>query len=266
MNTAESSPKKTLSVLRRLRRMAKELRQRVLRLTGFLGNEWHEALPEELQFWENALKDGLSAYQWRIDPELQLQDDLKRLIDAPPGAVVRILDVGAGPLSSVGKKWEGRTLQLIAVDPLAEDYRTMLTRLKIQPPVFTEAGHGEKLLDQFQENYFDIAYATNSLDHSYDPLLAIRQMFAVVKPQGYVYLWHFANVGVAEGYAGLHQWNFDIKHGDMILSNGRGIRYSLKTEFKNVGTLECEFQSFREHKAVVCKLKKLAVAEAKPTR
>jgi SAM-dependent methyltransferase len=240
--------------------MAMEFRQRILRLTGFLGNEWQEALPEELQFWQGALKDGLSTYEWRLDPDLELQADLKRLIDAPPGALVQILDVGAGPLSTVGKKWEGRTVRLIPIDPLAVEYRTMLTRLKIQPPIFTEAGHGEKLLEKFPENYFDIAYASNSLDHSYDPLLAIRQMFAVVKPEGSVYLWHFANVAVAEGYAGLHQWNFDIKNGDMILSNGRGVRYSLAAEFKNVSTLKCEFQSFRENKAVVCTLKKLAVA------
>jgi SAM-dependent methyltransferase len=267
MSDEANSLKRIRNALR-FRQRLQEFCNRLLRRAGFLGGEWADALPEELRFWENALKEEgrhwvRSEYQKRMDPQCELQDDLKRLIQAPQGAVVRVLDVGAGPLSSLGKKWEGRTLQLFPVDPLAAEYKAILTRLKIRPPIFTEAGHGEKLLDRFNQNYFDLAFASNSLDHSYDPLLAIRQMFAVVKPQCYVYLWHFANVGVVEGYKGMHQWNFDIKHGDMILSNGRGVLYSLATEFQNVGALECEFQSFRGTKVVVSKLKKLAVAEGK---
>jgi SAM-dependent methyltransferase len=248
--------------LRSARRMASRCRTALFRRFGLLGEDWRAALPEELQFWEKALSDPdrnwlRSDYDERMNPDLEFQDYLKALIDAPPGATVRALDVGAGPLTRLGKKWTGRTLELVAVDPLAEEYKVLLARLGIRPPVFTEVGHGEKLRDQFEVNSFDIAYASNALDHSYDPLLAIEQMFSVIKPQRYVYLWHFAHVGVAEGYSGLHQWNFDIKHGDMILSNGRGLRHELGVAFKGRGEVTCAFEEFAGHKVVVGKLKKL---------
>jgi SAM-dependent methyltransferase len=227
-----------------------------------LRGDWGKGLPEELRFWEDALREEgrrwiRSEYQQRTNPNLELQEELKRLIQAPVGAAVRLLDVGAGPLTRLGKKWEGRTLQIVPVDPLAEQYTALLARLGLRPLVPTQPGHGEKLLEMFEKNSFDLAYASNSLDHSYDPMLAITQMFAVVKPHCYVYLWHFARVGTTEGFQGLHQWDFDIKHGDLILSNGRGTRHSLALEFQGVGRLECEFQKFGESRVVVGKLRKL---------
>ncbi len=260
-----SSFKSVRRVLRPVRRALRALRHRVLRRAGLIGGDWDQSLPEELRFWEEALKDEgrrwiRSEYQERMDPSLELQEELKRLIPAPPGAVVRLLDVGAGPLTRLGKRWQGRTLQLYPLDPLAGEYKALLARLHLRPPVLTETGHGERLTEQFEPNYFDLAYASNALDHSYDPLLAIRQMFAVVKPGCSVYLWHFAAVGAAEGYQGLHQWNFDIERGDMILSDGRGQRHSLAGAFQGAGELECEFQKFGEVKVVVGKLKKRAPA------
>lgn len=251
--------------LRPVRRFFRESRHRVLRRLGFLGEGWEEALPEELLFWENALKDGgrnwiRSEYEERLNPDLPLQGFLTELIPAAPGAAVRILDVGAGPLTRLGKHWPGRRLELTPVDPLAEQYRALLDRLGIRPPVFTEEGHGEKLQEQFGENFFDLAYASNSLDHSYDPMRAIRQMFAVVRPGCCVYLWHFPHVGVEEGYAGLHQWNFDIRDGDLILSDGRGKRHALREEFRGLGQTTCHFEKFQNHSVVVGIIRKQTVA------
>lgn len=261
----ESSLKSVRRVLRPVRRALREFRHRLLRRAGLIGGNWDKGLPEELRFWEEALAEEgrhwvRSEYQARMDPHLELQEELKRLIPAPAGAVVRLLDVGAGPLTRLGKRWEGRTLELFPLDPLAEEYKALLARLQLRPPVLTETGHGERLTEKFGKNFFDLAYASNSLDHSYDPLLAIRQMFTVVKPQCAVYLWHYATVGAAEGYQGLHQWNFDIKGGDMILSDGRSKRYLLGDEFQGAGQLECEYQKFGEIKVVVGKLKKLSAS------
>lgn len=249
-------------MLRAFRQIIRQSNRRMSRWLGLNRENWHEALPEELQFWERALSDPdrnwlRSEYDERMDPQFEFQDCLKALIDAPPGGVVRVLDVGAGPLTRLGKKWSGRTLQLVPVDPLAEEYQALLTRLNIRPPVFTQVGHGEKLLEQFEKNSFDMAYASNSLDHSYDPLLAIEQMFSVIKPACHVYLWHFARVGVTEGYHGLHQWNFDIRQGEMILSNGHGTCHELGQVFKGRGDLTCESDDFLGSPVVVGKLKKL---------
>jgi ubiquinone/menaquinone biosynthesis C-methylase UbiE len=45
---------------------------------------------------------------------------------------------------------------------------------------------GEALLDVFLENSFDIVYSANALDHAYDPLLCIKNMLKVCKPEGWI--------------------------------------------------------------------------------
>jgi SAM-dependent methyltransferase len=210
----------------RLRTRAKQSCYQILRRLGFVGQEWNQGLRDELQAWEGMLENNgrnwfASEYEARLNPNAELQDEYKRLITAPSGGPpVRLLDVGAGPLTSLGKKWEGRTLHLFPIDPLADEYNALLARLGLRPPVPTQPGRGEELLKLFEKNSFDLALASNSLDHSYDPLLVIRHMLTLVKPAGYVYLVHFTNEAVAAGYSGLHQWNFSIKRGDMILSDG----------------------------------------------
>ena len=221
--------------VRTARRAIRQTETRILRRAGFLKGDWKEALPEELLFWDNALTDPrqnwkVEEYQERTNPNFELQEELRQLIPAPPGAVVRLLDVGAGPLTKLGKRWPGRELQITAVDPLAERYQEIFKRIALTPLVPVSVAHGEKLRELFPTNHFDLAYASNSLDHSYDPLVVISQMLEVVKPSHYVYLWHFANVGVRERYAGLHQWNFDIRGGEVTLGNG--VRtHALKTAF-----------------------------------
>jgi SAM-dependent methyltransferase len=208
------------------------------------------ALKEEGRHWKPEL------YRQRMDPTSDLQEELKQLIAAPPDSVVRILDVGAGPFTTVGKQWEGRLVEITAVDPLAEGYAEILSRLGIRPPVGTVFAHGEKLLELFSPEYFDLAHASNALDHSYDPLLAIEQMLAVVKPGCHVYLWHFANEGITAGYRGLHQWNFDARQEDMVISDGRR-EYSLAQRFEDVATVHCRSDLCAGKPVVVAFLKKL---------
>jgi SAM-dependent methyltransferase len=199
------------------------------------------------------------AYHNRLNPDQEVQDEYKQLIKAPvDGSPIRILDVGAGPLTSLGKKWSGQNLQLFPIDPLADEYAALLTRLGLRAPVPSKPGRGEKLFDLFERNFFDFALASNSLDHSYDPLLVIRNMLAAVKPGACVFLGHYENEGVTAGYTGLHQWNFSIRKGDMILSDGRSTSYSLRSEFNSTASLECEFRQWGGgRRAVIGKLKKL---------
>jgi SAM-dependent methyltransferase len=135
----------------------------------------------------------------------------------------------------------------------------LLARLGLVPPIRTIPGHGEKLLEKFRPDQFDLVYSSNALDHSYDPLLAIRQMLTAVKPGGYVYLWHFANEGLHESYHGLHQWNFDIRQDDFIVSDGRHDR-SLKRELTGLATVQCEKLFDYGKPVVVARLKKSATA------
>src|SRR5688572_21872744 len=93
------------------------------RKLGKSGEDWETALQrDELGFWERALMDPnrnwlQSEFKERTDTELEVQPFIKKLVDAPPGSRVRLLDVGAGPLTRLGKKWEGRSVEIVPVDP-----------------------------------------------------------------------------------------------------------------------------------------------------
>src|SRR5262249_26211520 len=91
---------------------------------------WRTNLKEEVSFWDRWFTTQGAAwpedYRSRQDPELELQENVRRWIDVPAGEVVQILDVGAGPLTMLGKRWDGHVVQITAVDALADRYNEML--------------------------------------------------------------------------------------------------------------------------------------------
>jgi ubiquinone/menaquinone biosynthesis C-methylase UbiE len=145
-----------------------------------------------------------------------LQAWLQKLLPKPDAAALKFLDVGAGPLTWIGKKWGARRIQINALDPLADSYNKILDHYGLNPPVRTVAIAGEDLLKVFPANSFDLAFARNSLDHSYDAPEVIGNMVAVTKPGGIVFLWHAQNEGERYNYQGLHQWNFR-QEGDALI-------------------------------------------------
>ncbi|HET7892216.1 MAG TPA: methyltransferase domain-containing protein, partial [Candidatus Sulfotelmatobacter sp.] len=56
-------------------------------------------------------------------------------------------------------------------------------------------------------SFFDLVHARNCIDHSKDPLQAIREMVRAVKPGCCVYLNHWISEGRRNKYSGPHQWN-----------------------------------------------------------
>jgi SAM-dependent methyltransferase len=182
---------------------------------------WAQGLDHELDFWHDWLRDKGDLwpddYRRRTDPSSELEPHLRDLIPAPPGAHVRIVDVGSGPLTTVGKLWPGRRVTIIAVDPLADRYRELYERLSLRPPVMPIEGEAERLNELLPAASFDLACAFNSLDHSHDPLLAIQQMLRLVKPGRSVLLDHVVNEGERMQYAGLHQWNFRTDNGRFVI-------------------------------------------------
>jgi len=180
-----------------------------------VGEIWAESLSEEIDFWRRWFETkGLwwkDSYAWRTDPNYEFQQDLRPYVNVPEGGTVRVLDVGAGPLTVLGKLWPGRKLDLVAVDPLAEQYDKIMAEVGLTPLVRTRAGHGERLLDLFPPSSFDLVYACNCLDHSYNPVLCLQQMFAVVRPGCWIVTDHLQNEGKAQRYQGLHQWNLTVE-------------------------------------------------------
>lgn len=186
----------------------------------------------------------------RFDPSTPLQHWAQELLAAPPGATVRLLDVGAGPVTQLGKVWPGRTVLITATDPLANEYNDLLDQARIIPPVRTRLGHGETLSQQFHPNTFDFVCAINALDHSYDPLLVIQGMVDVAKPGSWVKLIHFVNEAEAAGYTGLHQWNFALEDGEFIVWNQRE-RVRARDRLQRVAEIRCELSPGRVENGVI---------------
>jgi SAM-dependent methyltransferase len=194
---------------------------------------WNAGLPDELVFWDRFL--GTRGAEWpedyraRLAPETPFQVNLSRFLEDVPADTVRILDVGAGPLTKLGKTHQTKCLDIVATDPLAAHYDRLLAKYQIEPVVRTIAVAAEELSSHFPRDTFDFATAFNCLDHAYDPLQAMREMIAVVKPSRYAYLAHSENEAEKQNWSGLHQWNFTAERGEFVIrSRSRQINVSHK--------------------------------------
>jgi SAM-dependent methyltransferase len=215
-----------VSLIATIRSSLGKARAALMRRLGLLQTDWESSLPEEVRFWANALSDPSThwipeEFSQRTDPSLPLQQELQDLLGQDCGPTVRILDVGAGPLTRLGKVWVGKTIEIVATDPLATEYDRILSEVGLKPLVRTIAVQGEMIAEHFSAGSFDLAYASNSLDHAKNPVEVIRQMGKVIKDGGHLYLWHFVNCGIGERYQGLHQWNFSGSTNDLFIDDGR---------------------------------------------
>jgi SAM-dependent methyltransferase len=187
------------------------------------------------------------------DPGMPLQDSLRELLALQNQASFRILEVGAGPLSRIGKKWEGHRIEIIPVDPLAGQYNRILAKRGIVPPVKTIKGSREDLQKQFPKGSMDLIYARNCLDHTADPFKSLIKLLEVLKPGRYIYFEHFPSVGEKNNYYGLHQWNFTLQEDDLHVSNKtKSIHYNLTKELRSRCSIECS----RERSKIITRIKK----------
>jgi SAM-dependent methyltransferase len=187
---------------------------------------WRTRTSSEVDFWAGWLVGAPGTEQWasdresRLDPDTEIRDPLVRAeVERNPAEEVSILDVGAGPVTWLGYRYPGKKLTIVPVDPLADEYDRLLRDAKLDPPIRTVRVAGEALAEHFGSRRFDIAYATNALDHSADPITIISNMVAVVGTGGIVLLRHKRNEGDSARYGGLHQWNFDVVDDGLVVWN-----------------------------------------------
>jgi len=202
---------------------------------------WGAAVTSEIEFWRQYLKTrGLSwpdEYAMRLDPRAPLNEQqIASRLELFADETIRILDVGAGPLTVLGKVAPGKRLEIHPTDALAESYAQLLSELHLNPPVPTIRCDGEDLHRKFPPAYFHFAYARNALDHCYDPVQVIRNMVSVTRVQGWIILRHRPNEAVTAGYAGLHQWNFERSGDDTRVWTAQ-TSVSLRDEFHGVATI-----------------------------
>ncbi len=207
--------------------------------------KWQAAIHEEVAFWNEYISTRGNGrwekeLEFRLRPDTDLQAYVTMDLDIPPGGTLRLLDVGAGPISFLGKRWTDRTVLLTAVDPLAEYYNEILNRCGLKPPVATELAAGETLTSRFALNHFDVVHARNCIDHSLDAPQTVDQMLAITKVGGWVKLEHGICEATANNQCGLHSWNFLTDGGDFIIEAPGGERVNVTQRYAGLAEITCE--------------------------
>jgi SAM-dependent methyltransferase len=201
--------------------------------------QWKANLESELaaaRDWLAAAGNGDAAARedmaWRLDPNADfaqkqyLGEHLR--LHAPPGASVSILDVGAGPMTFVPKAWVTRTIRVTAVDPLAEEYAAILRAAHLVAPVPTIPAKAETLRESFADDEFDAVFARNAFEQFEDPLRALRQILAVVKPGHWVLVLQEGVRDAAEQRRG--PWVLSEEDDELLMSMGDGKSIDLRDE------------------------------------
>lgn len=214
------------------------------------GIVWIFGVPEQLQTWREWIRQGAerseSEFCFRVDPSAHLQSEIGTLLDQMHVNEASILDIGAGPLTSLGKFWKGKRQRIVAIDPLALCYDEILKEHSICPPVRTIPGSAERLKPVFENESFDLIYAENSLDHTRDPIAALEDSFAILRPGGVIYLAHWINEGEREDYSGFHQWNFCSANGSFFIANENAGEVNITELFSGLAEIRTKETRFLE--------------------
>lgn len=196
---------------------------------------WLQGVEPEVRFWRHWLHTGgdrwPDEYRYRTDPDAEVEPGLFAFLGEP--RVVRVLDVGSGPLTSVGKVWKGHRIELHACDALADEYRRIPYPPGL-PLVDVTAVRSEALSSAFDEGTFDLVFARNTLDHGLDPLTALREMILVAKGGGLIVTEHWPFEGTNEGWSGFHQWDFFVEDRQWMMRDRTGSTTSITREVQDV--------------------------------
>ena len=213
----------------------------------FLGQQsqkakWETGIKSEIDFWDDYLSTkGLrwgEDYKNRFNPDLSLQARPADLVASQSN--IQVLDVGAGPLTFLGKKNRGNFINITAVDPLADEYDFLLAKHQITPLVKTQKIAAEEISKFYNKSTFDLVFARNCIDHAYNPENAVLQMIDVVKKGKYILLEHRQNEAVNENYAGLHQWNFSMSSNKDFLISSKTKTVNITKKYSEICTITCE--------------------------
>lgn len=194
---------------------------------------WKERATQEVDFWKKWIRSGgmrwKEGFQRKTDPKAPLAPLVEAFLpelELRKGQKLEILDIGSGPLSWVGTSHPDHEIDLIAVDPLADEYNAELDDKGIKGVGRPVKGYFETALWQLGANRFDIVWCANSLDHSIDPVIGLYNIINVCKNGGGVILMFHPDEAEQEEYVGLHQWNLNAGNDRLTLTH-KGKRFDL---------------------------------------
>jgi SAM-dependent methyltransferase len=176
---------------------------------------WNKELSLEGEYPEDIIKRKTPEKMKEIFPKclFPLIEEYHNKIEIPV-----VLDVGSGPLSMLSYVEEYNLAKLIAVDPLAEEYKKLLEKYKYEIKYPLIECPGEKLTEKFEENSVDITWIHNALDHSQNPEQVLQEMVRVTKYGGYIVIVTWENEGSHNSFYGLHHHNLSYNEGLCVKS------------------------------------------------
>ncbi len=206
--------------------------------------DWKKLVNAEIDHWNHVFykyttdsNSYLHQYvKKRLDMELPLHKNVQLLVDSIDKQEISILDVGSGPIPFLGRK-STKNIKLTAVDYLAENYYKLYNQYNIYPPAVPIPLDASELSLHFENNLFDIVYARNSIDHTFNPIKSIQEMVNVSNK--YVILEHKLNEGMIENYQGLHNWNFFVKDSKFYINNKNGEEFCMN-DFLSNSIIDCQ--------------------------
>lgn len=135
---------------------------------------WQQAQELELSDWTTI--EGLVDCEWE-EAEFKYREYIKRLNnDLHLNCNSYVLDVGCGK-TQVGLMFEG---YYFGMEPLASKLDDMLPLSDIVEAI------AEAI--PFKPNTFDLTFCRNVIDHTYNPIQGIQEMYRVTKPNGHMLL------------------------------------------------------------------------------
>jgi SAM-dependent methyltransferase len=127
-----------------------------------------------------------------------------------------VFDVGSGPDSQLAYAHERKLIKLCCVDPLAEEYKSLLKKYNFPPIKYKmSSSPGENL--SLPDNYIDLVWVHNSLDHMQNPIKAWEEMIKKLAPGGFLIIQGWENEGKNQGYFELHKHDLYWKSSDKII-------------------------------------------------
>ena len=202
-------------------------------------DKWKTGIEFELNHWRaffvSKNPSDMEDLKNRLNPDSMLGGQRDYL--PPDRKNLKILDIGSGPLTTLGKRLPGRNLTIVAADPLADEYNKLMDECGITPLIRPVSANVENLSTLFDPDTFDLVHMMNALDHSYDPIQGIRQMLRVVKKDCNILLIHRENEAEFENYSGFHQWNLSRDEEAFLIWNSSE-KLNVSKMFKGIAEIE----------------------------
>jgi hypothetical protein len=225
------------------------------KILSTIQNKWSSYLNNEglsfhiLNILKN--KEKLEQY-WRLECPLnkRIKKEIKKIVKKK----IRLLDIGCGPFPKSGLYYNSFKIERILIDPMAEKYHSLLNEKNVntygQKIINCEA---EKIKNLFDDKSFEIIFAKNALDHTYNPILSISNLIDLLTVDGSIILEHYIKEGEYTNYQGLHQWDFYSENGNFYISNqDKNIVHNINSLFPII-----DIQTYLEKNKIINIIRKL---------